>query len=79
MTGTSNSKKRPNRRRTAEVAKLLQLKNIVEKLKLRVVPGSDGKSAVQLSKLEAENAELRRRAAELALEIHTLRDRDSER
>ncbi len=62
------------RQRTAEVAELSQFKRYEEKLNLRVVPYSDEKSAAQLSRLEAENAELRRRAAELALEIHTLRD-----
>ena len=44
-------------------------------LKLRMLPSSRDESAEQPSKLEAENAELRRRAAELALEIHALRDR----
>ena len=74
MTRNSSSKERLSRPRTAEVAKLLRIKKNGVKFKLRVVPGSDDKSAAQLSMLEAENAELRRRAAELVLEIHTLRD-----
>jgi hypothetical protein len=72
MTRNSSSE-RLSRPRTAEVAKLLYIKKNGVKFKLRVVPGSDDKSAAQLSMLEAENAELRRRAAELVLEIHTLR------
>jgi hypothetical protein len=41
--------------------------------KLRVIMAAHDKSAEQLAKLEAENAKLRRRAAELAMEIRTLR------
>jgi hypothetical protein len=70
MTWDASSKQRLHRRRTAEVAELLYFK---KKLNLRVVRASDDKSAEQLSRLEAENAELRRRAIELGLEIHALR------
>ena len=70
MTRDASSKQRLRRQRTAEVAELLNYK---KKLNLRVVPASDDKSAEQVSRLEAENAELRRRAIELALEIHALR------
>lgn len=70
MTWDARSKQRLHRQRTAEVAELLYYKR---KLNLRVVSASDDKSAEQVSKLEVENAELRRRAIELALEIHVLR------
>ena len=70
MTWDARSKQRLHRQRTAEVAELLYYK---KKLNLRVVPTSDDISAEQLARLEAENSELRRRAAELALEIHSLR------
>jgi hypothetical protein len=70
MTWDTNSKKRLLRRRTAEAAKPSYY---AKKLNFRVVSDSDDKSAEQLAKLEAENAELRRRAVELALEVHALR------
>jgi hypothetical protein len=70
MTWDASSKRRLNRQRTTEVAELLHYKR---RLNLRVMPALDNISANQLSKLETENTELRRRAAELALEIQTLR------
>ena len=70
MTWDASSKQQLHRQRTAEVAELLYHK---KKLNLRVVPASDDNSGEQVSRLEAENAELRRRAIELALEIHALR------
>jgi hypothetical protein len=69
MTWDARSKQRLHRQRTAEVAELLYYK---KKLNLRVVPTSEDISAEQLARLEAENSELRCRAAELALEIHSL-------
>ena len=71
MIWDSRLKQRLNGKRTIKVAE----QRNERRLKLRVMPPSHDKSADRLSKLEAENAELRRRAAELALEIHALRDR----
>jgi hypothetical protein len=70
MTSDTNSKRRHHRQNTAQVPELLHCK---KKIDLRVVPASDDMSAEQFSRLEAENAELRRRAVELALEIQALR------
>jgi len=67
MVRDANLRRRLNRQGSTKGAKL-------KGLKFRVISGGNNRFA-ELLKLEAENADLRRRAAELALEIHVMRGR----
>jgi hypothetical protein len=69
MAADTSPKQRINQRRTDKLAGPAPKR----RLNLGTIPASDDKIAEQLSKLEAENARLRRRAAQLMLEIDTLR------
>jgi hypothetical protein len=70
MVRDTNLSQRPDRQGTTKCAELKG-----NGLKFRVISRSSDNRVEELLKLEAENAELRRRAADLVLEIHALRSR----
>jgi hypothetical protein len=70
MAADTSPKQRINQRRTDKLARPAPNKR---RLNRGTIAAWDDKIAEQLSKLEAENARLQRRAARLILEIDTLR------